>query len=378
METFERLTRHVSPESPAARPTPLLLETGFEPTFEPMTPRRCGPCTGFRGTFNGSGLRAECHLNSQSSRLLLLASGAGLVIGLIAGAFLVRHSVVKGASLGALLGTALGYAAGHVTLCIRNRQAVQSEPSGRPREVDESQRVLLSTAVDNEPFLSAVRMPGRGHDRGTSHLSEGLSLQSGRAGAGRWQHTADQHARNSAAIRTALLQHLTAHRSGRFQESLELQDEPQEQATEHQFALQQQHAAAMMRNTAWQQLSTRQQRLAHRLERAQEERDIRLAQALSLQASMNQPPRVRPADPFLVEALPLKRVVPADLAQMPDEHRSCSICLEEFRAGDQQRTLPCFHRFHKACVDQWLRQDNTCPLCKHSLEAAVSLAESSA
>lgn len=314
----------------------------------------------------------------MKGRLLWFASGAGLLVGLIAGAFLDRDSVVKGMTLGALLGTALGCAAGLIMFCICKRQAAHPEPSLLPREVDESQRVLLQTSIDNEPFLSAVRMPGRGQDRGTSHLGEGLTLQSGPAGAGRWQRTADQHATNSAAIRTALLQHLTAHRNGRLQDSLELEEEPREQAAQHQFALQQQHAAAMMRNTTWQQLSTRQQRLANRLERAQEERDIRLAQALSLQASMNEPPRVRPADPFLVEALPLRRVTAADLAQLPDEHRSCTICLEEFRTGDQQRTLPCFHRFHKACVDQWLRQDNTCPLCKHSLEAAISLAESPA
>jgi len=380
METFERLTRLASPESPAAHPTPSLLEAGFEPSLVPMTRQRCGRCSssnGFRGTLNGHGLHAECHF-THSSRLLLLASGAGLLIGLIGGPLLDRRLWSWPALLGtALLGTLLGYAAGHIALCIRKRQAAHPEPSLRPQEMDQSQRALLSTAVDNEPFLSTMRMSGRGHDRGTSHLSEGLALQSAPAGAGRWQHTADQHATNSAAIRTALLQRLTAPRNGRFQDSLELPDEPQEQSTERQFPLQQQHAAAMMQNTALRQLSMRQQLLAHRLERAQEERDIRLAQALSLQASMNEPPRVRPADPFLVDALPLSRVAAADLAQMPDEHRSCAICLEEFRNGDQQRTLPCFHRFHKACVDQWLRQDSTCPLCKHSVEAAVSLAESS-
>jgi len=378
METFERLTRLASPESPAAHPTPVLLEAGVEPSFVPVTHQRCGHCNSFHGTLNGQGLRAECHFNTQSSKVLLLAVGAGLLIGLIAGAFLDGDSVVRGASLGALFGTALGYAAGHISLCIRKQQTAHPEPSLRPHEVDQSQHVLLSTAADNEPFLSAVRMPRRGHDRGTSHLSVGLALQSSPAGPGQWQRTADQHAMNSAAIRTALLQHLTAHRNGRFQDSLELRDEPQEQATEHQVASQQQHAAALMRNTAWRQFSTRHQLLSQRLERAQEERDIRLAQALSLQASMNEPPRVRAADPFLVEALPLCRVAAEDLAQMPEEHRSCAICLEEFRNGDQQRTLPCFHRFHKACVDQWLRQDNTCPLCKHSLDAAVSLTESSA
>ncbi len=47
--------------------------------------------------------------------------------------------------------------------------------------------------------------------------------------------------------------------------------------------------------------------------------------------------------------------------------RSCSICLEEYARGDAVRTLPCLHCFHAPCVDHWLREHNTCPVCKHSL-----------
>lgn len=44
----------------------------------------------------------------------------------------------------------------------------------------------------------------------------------------------------------------------------------------------------------------------------------------------------------------------------------CSICLEEFVDGARTRVLPCQHRFHLHCVDQWLlinRHKPTCPLC---------------
>eukprot|EP00598_Pedospumella_elongata_P004959 CAMPEP_0184983162 /NCGR_PEP_ID=MMETSP1098-20130426/12483_1 /TAXON_ID=89044 /ORGANISM="Spumella elongata, Strain CCAP 955/1" /LENGTH=351 /DNA_ID=CAMNT_0027506967 /DNA_START=493 /DNA_END=1548 /DNA_ORIENTATION=+ len=50
-----------------------------------------------------------------------------------------------------------------------------------------------------------------------------------------------------------------------------------------------------------------------------------------------------------------------------DAMRSCSICLEEYTRGDTVRTLPCLHCFHAPCVDHWLREHNTCPVCKHSL-----------
>lgn len=47
--------------------------------------------------------------------------------------------------------------------------------------------------------------------------------------------------------------------------------------------------------------------------------------------------------------------------------QSCSICMEQYARGDEVKTLPCLHCFHAACVDRWLREHHTCPVCKHSL-----------
>ncbi|KAK9700529.1 hypothetical protein K7432_012145 [Basidiobolus ranarum] len=46
-------------------------------------------------------------------------------------------------------------------------------------------------------------------------------------------------------------------------------------------------------------------------------------------------------------------------------HPVCSVCLDDFRDGDQVRRLPCQHDFHTKCVDMWLTsKSNKCPLCK--------------
>lgn len=47
------------------------------------------------------------------------------------------------------------------------------------------------------------------------------------------------------------------------------------------------------------------------------------------------------------------------------EHRSCSICQEDFRLGEEYRRLPCLHISHTACIDEWLRRKELCPLCHH-------------
>ncbi|KAK9126992.1 hypothetical protein Scep_015838 [Stephania cephalantha] len=47
-----------------------------------------------------------------------------------------------------------------------------------------------------------------------------------------------------------------------------------------------------------------------------------------------------------------------------EDEMTCTICLEQVKEGELIRSLPCLHQFHATCIDPWLRQQGTCPVCK--------------
>lgn len=51
-------------------------------------------------------------------------------------------------------------------------------------------------------------------------------------------------------------------------------------------------------------------------------------------------------------------------AKTPEDELTCSVCLEQVNVGEIIRSLPCLHQFHVNCIDPWLRQQGTCPVCK--------------
>ena len=48
---------------------------------------------------------------------------------------------------------------------------------------------------------------------------------------------------------------------------------------------------------------------------------------------------------------------------------TCNICLDTFEIGNILRILECNHEFHEKCIITWLKQNNTCPVCRHELES---------
>lgn len=45
-----------------------------------------------------------------------------------------------------------------------------------------------------------------------------------------------------------------------------------------------------------------------------------------------------------------------------DSEEPCAICQQSLLEGEEERWLPCFHRFHADCIDRWLQVRATCPL----------------
>ena len=51
-----------------------------------------------------------------------------------------------------------------------------------------------------------------------------------------------------------------------------------------------------------------------------------------------------------------------------ENFEKCVICMEKYKLDEEVETLPCFHIFHKDCIDQWLKAGkDTCPICKNKV-----------
>lgn len=52
----------------------------------------------------------------------------------------------------------------------------------------------------------------------------------------------------------------------------------------------------------------------------------------------------------------------------PERHGEgeCVVCFETYEADQQVVELPCDERhfFHTKCIEDWLKKNNSCPLCK--------------
>jgi hypothetical protein len=73
-----------------------------------------------------------------------------------------------------------------------------------------------------------------------------------------------------------------------------------------------------------------------------------------------------PASQFAIDKLDVREL---DEKMLGGESKSrCVICVDEMSVGDKALVLPCNHFFHGECVTPWLKQHNTCPVCRRSIE----------
>lgn len=52
---------------------------------------------------------------------------------------------------------------------------------------------------------------------------------------------------------------------------------------------------------------------------------------------------------------------------------TCAVCIEPYKPGDVVRILTCSHIFHKTCIDPWLLEHRTCPMCKCDILKALGI-----
>lgn len=71
-------------------------------------------------------------------------------------------------------------------------------------------------------------------------------------------------------------------------------------------------------------------------------------------------------EPVVVANFPTKTF--CDECFSANKDAQCTVCLSEYRREDVLRILPyCGHSFHVTCIDLWLQQHSTCPVCRISL-----------
>ena len=52
---------------------------------------------------------------------------------------------------------------------------------------------------------------------------------------------------------------------------------------------------------------------------------------------------------------------------LPESNEICSICLQIFSENEILSQLPCQHKFHNSCINSWLNNNQSCPLCRAAL-----------
>ncbi|XP_048516837.1 protein goliath isoform X1 [Dendroctonus ponderosae] len=58
------------------------------------------------------------------------------------------------------------------------------------------------------------------------------------------------------------------------------------------------------------------------------------------------------------------KTIKMDDKEVQGDGECCAVCIEPYKLSETLRILPCRHEFHKNCIDPWLLDHRTCPMCK--------------
>ncbi|KAL2342673.1 hypothetical protein Fmac_003958 [Flemingia macrophylla] len=93
--------------------------------------------------------------------------------------------------------------------------------------------------------------------------------------------------------------------------------------------------------------------------------------------SLEPVPFVMGLDGATIEKYPKTLIGESGRLLKPSDN-TCAICLCEYEPKETLRSIPeCNHYFHADCIDEWLRLNATCPLCRNSPDPSATVSFSS-
>ncbi|KAJ0443008.1 putative transcription factor C2H2 family [Helianthus annuus] len=87
-----------------------------------------------------------------------------------------------------------------------------------------------------------------------------------------------------------------------------------------------------------------------------------LFEQLSMNDGRQGPP---PATQSAIDSMPTIKITNRHVNT--DSH--CPVCKDKFELGCEARQMPCNHIYHSGCIEPWLVQHNSCPVCRVELPA---------
>ncbi|XP_041648332.1 E3 ubiquitin-protein ligase RNF128-like [Cheilinus undulatus] len=69
------------------------------------------------------------------------------------------------------------------------------------------------------------------------------------------------------------------------------------------------------------------------------------------------------------------RTLKKDDEETKNDSHMCAVCIESYKAGEVVTVLTCDHIFHKGCIEPWLLERRTCPMCKCDILKALGVEE---
>ncbi|KAL1914482.1 uncharacterized protein VTP21DRAFT_8865 [Calcarisporiella thermophila] len=74
--------------------------------------------------------------------------------------------------------------------------------------------------------------------------------------------------------------------------------------------------------------------------------------------------RPPPAPQHVIDNLPEVDITAAQVAKGVE----CPVCQEVYTEGEKVLKLPCEHVYHGECIREWLKINNTCPICRYVID----------